>query len=95
MNIRPLGDRVAVKQFNAEEKTKSGIIITNSMKEKPPVFEVIKVGDGKSPDGSVTPMILKVGDKVVCNKFSGLSVKLDDVEYTIIRQSEILGIIED
>ncbi len=95
MNIRPLGDRVAIKQFEAEEKTKSGIILTAKTQEKPPIFEVAVVGDGKMADGTETKMTLKVGDKVVCNKFSGLSVKIDEVEYTIIRQSDILAVVED
>ncbi len=95
MKIRPLGDRVVLKQFEAEEKTKSGIILTNSMKEKPSIFEVVRVGDGLTADGTETKMILAVGDKVICNKFSGLSSKIDEVEYTIVRQSEILAVIED
>ena len=95
MNIRPIGDRVVLKQFEAEEKTKSGIILTNSMKEKPSIFEVVEVADGVMADGTDVKMILKVGDKVICNKFSGLSVKLDEIEYTIIRQGEILGLIEE
>lgn len=95
MNIRPIGDRVVLKQFEAEEKTKSGIILTNNMKEKPSIFEVVEISDGVMADGTDVKMILKVGDKVICNKFSGLSVKLDEIEYTIIRQSDILGLIED
>lgn len=95
MKIRPLGDRVALKQFEAEEKTKSGIILTNSMKEKPSLFEVTVVGDGVQPDGTKTEMILKVGDKVACNKFSGLTIKIDEVDYTIVKQSEILAIVEE
>lgn len=95
MKIRPLGDRVALKQFEAEETTKSGIVLTNNMKEKPPIFEVVVVGDGVQTDGSKTEMIVKVGDKVACNKFAGLSIKIDEVEYTVIRQSELLAVIED
>ncbi len=95
MKIRPLGDRVALKQFEAEETTKSGIILTNSMKEKPSIFEVVVVGDGVQADGTKTEMFLKVGDKVVCNKFSGLSFKIDDAEYTVVKQGEILAVVED
>lgn len=95
MKIRPLGDRVVLKQFEAEEKTKSGIILTNSMKEKPSLFEVTVVGDGILPDGTETKMILKVGDKVACNKFSGMSIKIDEVEYTVVKQGDILAVIED
>lgn len=95
MNIRPIGDRVVLKQFEAEEKTKSGIILTNSMKEKPSIFEVVEVADGVMPDGTEVKMILKVGDKVICNKFSGLSIKLDETEYTIIKQGDALGLIEE
>lgn len=95
MRIRPIGDRVVLKQFQAEEKTKSGIILTNSMKEKPSIFEVIEISDGKMSDGTEVKLQLKIGDKVICNKFVGLPIKLDDVEYTIIRESDILGLIED
>lgn len=95
MNIRPLGDRVVLKQIEAEEKTKSGIILTTNMKEKPSIFEVLVVGDGKKDDGTEATMVLKVGDKVVCNKYSGLSVKLDEEEYTIVRQGEVLAVVED
>lgn len=94
MNIRPLGDRVVLKQIEAEEKTKSGIILTTNMKEKPSVFEVLVVGDGANADGTESKMILKVGDKVVCNKFSGMTVKLDEEEYVIVRQGDVLAVIE-
>lgn len=95
MKIRPIGDRVVLKQFEAEEKTKSGIILTNKGKEQPPIFEVTEVGDGISADGTTTKMIVKVGDKVACNRFSGLGITVDEVEYVVIRQSELLAIIED
>ncbi|MDR0952557.1 MAG: co-chaperone GroES [Oscillospiraceae bacterium] len=95
MKIRPLGDRVALKQFEAEETTKSGIILTGSMKEKPSLFEVCVVGDGAQPDGENVKMQVKVGDKVACNKYSGLTIKIDDTDYTIVKQSEILAVIED
>lgn len=95
MKIRPLSDRVALKQFEAEETTKSGIILTNNMKEKPSIFEVVVVGDGAQPDGTKVEMFLKVGDKVACNKYSGLTIKVDEVEYTVVKQTDILAVIED
>ncbi len=95
MKIRPLGDRIVVKQFEAEETTKSGIILTAKTKEKPPIFEVVEISDGKMTDGTEVKMALKVGDKVVCNKFSGLSCTVDEQEYTIIRQGDILAVVED
>lgn len=95
MNIRPIGDRVVLKQFEAEEKTKSGIILTSSAKEKPSIFEVIVVGDGVANDGTETKMVVKVGDKVIANKFSGLTVKIEEEDLTILRQSEILAVVED
>ncbi|NLV85782.1 MAG: co-chaperone GroES [Clostridiales bacterium] len=94
MNIRPLGDRVVLKQFEAEEKTKSGIILTAKNQEKPSIFEVVVVGDGKMADGTEVDMILKVGEKVICNKFSGLSTKIDEDEFVIIRQGEILAVVD-
>lgn len=94
MNIRPLGDRVVMKQVEAEEKTKSGIILTTNMKEKPSIFEVLVVGDGMNADGTESKMILKVGDKVVCNKFAGMTVKLEEEEYVIVRQGDVLAVID-
>lgn len=95
MKIRPIGDRVVLKQFEAEEKTKSGIILTNKSKEQPPIFEVIEVGDGVGADGTTTKMIVKVGDKVACNRFSGLAITVDEEEYVIMRQTELLATLED
>ncbi len=95
MNIRPLGDRVALKQIDAEEKTKSGIILTSTAKEKPSIFEVVVVGNGIQNDGTEVKMVLKVGDKVVANKYSGLTVKVDEDELVLLRQSDILAIVED
>lgn len=94
MNIRPLGDRVVMKQVEAEEKTKSGIILTTNMKEKPSIFEILVVGDGMNADGTESKMILKVGDKVVCNKFAGMTVKLEEEEYVIVRQGDVLAVID-
>ena len=95
MNIRPLGDRLVLKQIDAEEKTKSGIILPTATKEKPSIFEVVVVGNGIQNDGTEVKMILKVGDKVVANKYSGLTVKVDEDDLVILRQSDILAIVED
>lgn len=95
MKIRPIGDRVVLKQYEAEEKTKSGIILTNKAKEQPPIFKVVEVGDGVGTDGTTTKMIVKVGDKVACNRFSGLGITVDEEEYVVIRQTELLAVIED
>lgn len=95
MNIKPIGDRVVVKQIEAEEKTKSGIILTTTAKEKPPVFEVVVVGDGIQNDGTEVKMIVKAGDKVVANKFSGSIVKIDEEELIVLKQSDIVALITD
>ncbi|NLT63086.1 MAG: co-chaperone GroES [Clostridiales bacterium] len=95
MNIKPLGDRVVLRQIDAEEKTKSGIILTTNAKEKPSIFEVLVVGDGIQNDGTEVKMILKVGDKVITNKYSGMTAKVEDEELVIVRQSDILALIED
>ena len=89
MKIKPVGDRVLLKQFEAEEKTKSGIILTSSNKEKPSIFEVLVVGDGNMNDGTQIKMFLKPGDKVICNKFSGMTAKVDEEELVIVRQNDI------
>ncbi|MEG0035061.1 MAG: co-chaperone GroES [Oscillospiraceae bacterium] len=94
MNIKPLGDRVVVKQIEAEEKTKSGIILTSNAKEKPTIFEVRVVGDGKMPDGTTVEMILKVGDRVITNQFSGMTAKVDGEDLVVVRQSDIVAIVE-
>ena len=94
MNIKPIGDRILLKQLDAEEKTKSGIILTSTAKEKPPVFEILKVGDGKLSDGTEVKMFLKEGQKVVCIKFSGQTVKADVEEYVIVKQSDVMAIVE-
>lgn len=95
MNIKPLGDRLVLKQIDAEEKTKSGIILTSKEKEKPMIFEVIVAGDGKMSDGTEVKMVLKVGDKVVANKYSGLTVKIEEEDLVILKQGDILAIVED
>lgn len=95
MNIKPLADRVVIKLVEAEEKTKSGIILTANAQEKPQIAEVVAVGPGKkNDDGVEIPVALKVGQKVIAAKYSGTEVKLDGVEYTIIAEKDILAVIE-
>ena len=95
MKLNPLSNRVVIKFEEAEEKTKTGIILTASAQEKPQVADVIAVGPGKVTDnGAVAPMTVKVGDKVIASKYAGTEVKLDGEDYTILRQSDILAIVE-
>lgn len=94
MKLKPLLDRVVLKSTEAEETTKSGIILAGSAKEKPQVAEVIAVGPGGNVDGKDVQMYVKVGDKVLTSKYSGTEVKLDGTEYTIVRQSDILAVVE-
>ena len=94
MNIKPLADRVVIKMQEAEETTKSGIILAGSAKEKPEVAEVVAIGPGGVVDGKEVKMELKVGDKVLISKYSGTEVKLDGEEYTILRQSDVLAIVD-
>ena len=94
MKLKPLADRVVVKMVEAEETTKSGIILAGSAKEKPQIAEVIAVGPGAYVDGKLIPMDVKVGDKVLISKYAGTEVKLDNQEYTILKQSDILAIVE-
>ena len=94
MKLKPLADRVVVKQIKAEEKTKGGIILAASAQEKPEVYEVLVVGPGGIVDGNEVKMEVKVGDKVIMDKFTGTTVKLDGEEYTIVRQSDILAIVD-
>ena len=94
MKLKPLADRVILKMTEAEEKTKSGIIITGTAKEKPQIAEVIEVGPGGLVDGKEVVMTVKAGDKVVTNKYSGTEIKIDDVEYIIVKQSDILAIVK-
>ncbi len=91
MNIKPLADRVVIKMLEAEETTKSGIILAGTAKEKPQIAEVVAVGPGGVVDGKEIKMELAVGDKVLMSKYAGTEVKLDGVEYTILRQSDILA----
>ena len=91
MNLKPLADRVVIKMLEAEETTKSGIILAGSAKEKPQIAEVVAVGPGGLVDGKEVTMELAVGDRVIMSKYAGTEVKLDGVEYTILRQSDILA----
>ena len=94
MTIKPLADRVLIKMQEAEETTKSGIVLANSAQEKPQIAEVIAVGPGGMVDGKEVTMFLKVGDKVITSKYSGTEVKVDGQEYTIVRQSDVLAVVE-
>ena len=94
MKLKPLADRVVLKQNEAEERTSSGIYLTSSAQEKPEVYEVVEVGPGGMVDGNEVTMIIKPGEKVLVGKYSGSKVKLEDQEYTIVRQSDILAVIE-
>ena len=94
MTIKPLADRVVVKSVEAEETTKTGIILPGTAKEKPQVAEVVAVGPGGLVDGKEVTMTVKVGDKVITSKYSGTEVKCDGVEYNIVRQSDILAVVE-
>ena len=94
MKIKPLLDRVVLNPTEIEETTKSGFILTSASQEKPQFSEVVAVGPGGVVDGKETEMYVKVGDKVIAGKYSGTEVKIDDVEYTIVRQSDILAIVE-
>ncbi len=94
MNIKPLGDRVVIKMIEVEETTRSGIVLPGTAKEKPQVAEVIAVGPGGNVDGKEVVMALKVGDRVLTSKYAGTEVKIDGVEYTILRQNDILAIVE-
>jgi chaperonin GroES len=95
MGFKPLHDRVLVRRVEEEEKTKGGIIIPDTAKEKPQEGEVIAVGPGaRAEDGSITPLDVKVGDRVLFSKYGGTDVKIDGEDLTILRESDILGIVE-
>ena len=94
MQLKPLGDRVVLKQQEAEEKTKSGIILPDSAKEKPQEAIVIAVGPGKEVDGKMSQMQVKEGDKVIYTKYAGTEIKVDDEEYVIVDQSDIIAVVE-
>ncbi len=94
MKVKPLLDRVVIKATESEETTKSGIVLPGSAQEKPQVAEIVEVGPGGMVDGSEVVMQVKVGDKVIVSKYAGTEVKIDGVELTIVRQSDILAIVE-
>ena len=94
MKLTPLADRVVLKTLEAEETPKGGIILTSAAKEKPSVAEVISVGPGGKVDGKDVVMSVKPGDRVITDKYSGSTVKIGDEEYTIVRQGDILAIVE-
>ena len=94
MKIRPLADRVVIKKVEAEEKTASGIVLPRAAKEQPQIAEVVEVGPGGIVEGKEIKMELTVGDKVIFQKYSGTEVKIEGQEYTILRQSDVLAVIE-
>ncbi len=94
MTIKPLSDRVVIKNIETEETTKSGIVLPGSAQEKPQVAEVLAVGPGGVVDGKEIKMDVKVGDKVIASKYAGTEVKLDGETLTIVRQSDILAVVE-
>ena len=94
MIVKPLGDRVVIKNVEMEETTKSGIVLTGAAKEKPQMAEVLAVGPGGNQDGKEVTMHVKVGDKVIYSKYAGTEVKLDGKEMIIVRQSDILATVE-
>lgn len=93
MNIKPLGDRVVIKKVEVEEKTKSGIVLPSSAKEQPQIAEVVAIGAGITEDEKKKDEI-KVGDKVIFSKYSGTEIKVDDVEYTIVKLADILAVVQ-
>ncbi len=95
MNLKPLGDRVVLKQLAAEETTKSGIVLPGQNKEKPQQAEVVAVGPGEMKDGKLVPMDVKVGDHVIYSRFVGNEIKIEDDEVMVVSQKDILAIIED
>jgi chaperonin GroES len=95
MILKPLADRVIIKQVAAEETTKSGIILTSAAQEKPQMYEVLEVGPGGLVDGNEVKMVVKKGDRVITGKYSGTEVKIDGVEMTIVRQSDILAVVQE
>lgn len=94
MKLIPLADRVVLKKMEAEETTKGGLILVGSAKEKPDVAEVVSVGPGGMVDGKEVTMSVKPGDKVITEKYGGSTVKVDGEEYLVVRQSEIIAIVE-
>ncbi len=95
MRVEPLGDRVVVKAVETEKVTKSGLVLTSASQEKPQIAEVVAVGPGGVIDGKEVKMSVKVGDRVICSKYSGTEVKVDDEEYTIVKNGDILAVVLD
>ncbi len=94
MNVRPLHDRIVIKRIEEKETVKGGIIIPDTAKEKPQEAEVVAVGKGKREKGELIPLDVKVGDRILFGKYSGTEIKLEGEEYLIIREDEVLGVIE-
>jgi len=94
MNIKPLGDRIVIKVLEKEERTAGGIVLPDTAKEKPQKGEVLAVGSGELIDGKRVPLEVKVGDKIIFSKYAGTEVKIDNEEYLILRQSDVLAILE-
>lgn len=95
MKIRPLGDRVVIKMMESEETTKSGIVLPGTAKEKPQIAEVVAVGPGTVFEGKEIKMEVKAGDRVLTSRYSGTEVKYDGQEYTIVKQNDILAVVEN
>ena len=95
MRVEPLGDRVVVKAVETEKVTKSGLVLTSASQEKPQIAGVVAVGPGGVIDGKEVKMSVKVGDRVICSKYSGTEVKVDDEEYTIVKNGDILAVVLD
>ena len=94
MKLKPLADRVVIKSLESEETTKSGIVLPGSAKEKPQMAEVLAVGPGGTVDGKEVTMYVKVGDRIIYSKYAGTEVKLDGTEYIVVRQNDILAVVE-
>lgn len=94
MKLKPLADRVVIKSLESEETTKSGIVLPGSAKEKPQMAEVVAVGPGGTVEGKEVTMYVNVGDKVIYSKYAGTEVKLDNEEYIVVRQNDILAVVE-
>ena len=94
MTLKPLADNVVIKACEAEETTKSGIVLASTAKEKPQIAEVVAVGEGGVVDGKEVKMAVEVGDRVIAAKYAGTEIKLDGVEYVILRQGDILAVVE-
>ena len=95
MTLKPLADKVVVKRLEAEEKTKSGLLLAAGSQEKPEIYEVVAVGPGGVIDGNEIKMEVKVGDRILTGKYTGTTVKIEGEEYTVVRQNDILAILED